>query len=162
MALGPLFPILLATHIVLAVGLLLPSLLLPFTMRASRGGRTEPSGPDQPRRLTRGLLWLQRNGTLALGGGLAVSGAALVLAAGTQLLSQPWLLVALTLYAANLLLAFFVQRPAVGRLLGMRSELSDANRERWRAWARRQRYVSYLMAGAVGVIGFLMMSKPQL
>ena len=66
------------------------------------------------------------------------------------------------MYAANLLLAFFVQRPAVARLLGMRSELSDANRERWRSWARRQRYVSYLMAGAVGVIGFLMMSKPQL
>jgi hypothetical protein len=28
--------------------------------------------------------------------------------------------------------------------------------------ARRQRYVAYGMAAAIGVIGFLMMSKPEL
>ena len=64
------------------------------------------------------------NGTLVIGAGLAVTGVLLVLALGTQLLSQPWLLLALVLYAANLLLAFFVQRPGVARLLTLRSETS--------------------------------------
>jgi len=32
----------------------------------------------------------------------------------------------------------------------------------WRERAMRQRYVSYLMAGLVGVIGFLMSTKPTL
>ena len=32
----------------------------------------------------------------------------------------------------------------------------------WKERAKRQRYVSYLMAGLVGVIGFLMSSKPVL
>ena len=30
----------------------------------------------------------------------------------------------------------------------------------WKERARRQRYVSYLMAALVGVIGFLMSTKP--
>jgi hypothetical protein len=85
----------------------------------------------------------------------------LILALGTQLLSQPWLLLALVLYAANLLLAFFVQRPGVARLLTMRSENTDAAKARLKQWAIRQRYISYVMAGLVGAIGFLMMTKPQ-
>jgi hypothetical protein len=52
-----------------------------------------------------------------------------------------------------------VQRPSLRRLFG---RPDDSDRDRWRALARRQRYVSYLMAGAVGVIGFLMTSKPSL
>ena len=39
---------------------------------------------------------------------------------GPQLLSQPWLFIALAIYAANLLIAFFIQRPGLARLIGMR------------------------------------------
>jgi hypothetical protein len=59
----------------------------------------------------------------------------------------------------NLAIAFFVQRPSLRRLFARGTE---GDRDRWRAVARRQRYVSYLMAGAVGLIGFLMTSKPRL
>jgi hypothetical protein len=48
----------------------------------------------------------------------------------------------------------------VRRLLGLRQAASEEEKERWRTRARRQRYVSYLMAGAIGLIGWLMMSKP--
>ncbi len=80
---------------------------------------------------------------------------------GPQLLSQPWLLIALAIYAANLILAFFVQRPALARLLRLNLN-SDAERNRWRTWAKRQRYVSYVMATLVGLIAFLMSTKPDL
>jgi hypothetical protein len=155
----PLFPVLLAIHIALAVSLFLPSVLLPFTLRTRRAGgstSTEP-GPG-----TRALLWLQSNGTLVIGVGLALTGFGLVAALGTQLLSQPWLLVALALYAGNLALAFFIQRPGLRRLVGLPLPRDDAERERWRGRARRQRYVSYVMAGVVGLIGFLMSTKPDL
>lgn len=153
MTLATFLPVILVVHISLAIALLAPSLLLPFATRTTKPGR-----------ISRALLWLQANGTVAIGAGLAVSGVMLILALGTQLLSQPWLLVALTLYAINLLLAFFVQRPGVARLLTMRSETSDARAQqlRLKKWAIRQRYISYVMAGLVGAIGFLMMTKPQL
>jgi hypothetical protein len=38
---------------------------------------------------------------------------------------------------------------------------SEEARKRWRDWTRRQRYFSYVMAGIIGVIGFLMSTKPQ-
>jgi len=41
----------------------------------------------------------------------------------------------------------------------MRAAGSDAT---WRRRARQQRYVAYGMAGIIGVIGFLMSTKPQL
>lgn len=151
MTLATFLPLILVVHISLAVALLAPSLLLPFATRAR-----------EPGRISRGLLWLQGNGTLVIGAGLAITGLLLVLTLGTQLLSQPWLLVALVLYAANLMLAFFVQRPGVARLLTLRGETSDAARSRLKRWATRQRYISYVMAGLVGVIAFLMMTKPQL
>jgi hypothetical protein len=158
-----LFPLLLATHITLAVSLFLPSLLLPFVLRprraAGRGGAVVPTDPS---RLVRTLLWLQGNGTLVIGAGLAVTGVGLVAVLGTQLLSQPWLLVALSIYAANLLVAFFVQRPRLRTLLLRQPPGDEAAEERWRTRARRQRYVSYAMAGAVGLIGFLMSAKPSL
>jgi hypothetical protein len=150
-----LFPVLLAAHIVLAVSLLLPSVLLPFALR-SRG-----PAPGQSR-FGRLLLWLQGNGTVIIGAGLALTGVGMLLTLGPALLGQLWLQAALVLYAANLLAAFFIQRPGLRRLLGMRPDSSEAERQRWRERARRQRYVSYLMAAAVGVIGFLMMSKPTL
>jgi hypothetical protein len=148
-----LFPILLATHIALAIGLFLPSLLLPFTLRARRA-TVESQSP-----VVRGLLWMQSHGTLAFGIGLAVTGTALFASLGLRLLEQPWLLVALAIYAFNLCLAFFIQRPNLRRLIGIRAAADDAT---WRARARRQRYVSYAMAGLVGTIGFLMSTKPDL
>ena len=71
-----------------------------------------------------------------------------------------WLLIALALYATILLVAFFIQRPGVRRLLGLKQAATEEEKERWRIRARRQRYISYAMAAAIGVIGWLMMSKP--
>ena len=74
------------------------------------------------------------------------------------MLAQPWLLVALVIYSVNLAIAFFIQRPNLRRLVGIKAATDDAV---WKARARRQRYVSYLMAALVGVIGFLMSTKPS-
>jgi hypothetical protein len=147
------FPVLLATHIVLAVSLFLPSILLPFALRTRR------AAADSSNRLVQFLLWMQAHGTLAVGIGLALTGIALLTVLGTQLLDQPWLLVALSIYAANLILAFFVQRPNLRRLIGIRAASDDRV---WLERAKRQRYVSYTMAALVGTIGFLMSTKPKL
>jgi hypothetical protein len=147
------FPVLLATHIALAIGLFLPSILLPFALRTQR------AAADSPNRFVRFLLWMQAHGTLLIGIGLALTGSALVATLGASLISQPWLLVALAIYAANLVLAFFVQRPNLRRLVGVRASADDRV---WLARARRQRYVSYAMAALVGTIGFLMSTKPKL
>jgi len=147
------FPVLLATHIVLAVSLFLPSILLPFALRTRR------AAADSSNSLVQFLLWMQAHGTLAVGIGLALTGIGLLTVLGTQLLGQPWLLVALSIYAANLILAFFVQRPNLRRLIGIRAASDDRI---WLERAKRQRYVSYTMAAAVGTIGFLMSTKPQL
>src|SRR3954452_229511 len=147
------FPILLVVHIVLAVGLFLPSILLPFALRTRRAAAESPNG------VVRSLLWLQASGSVAIALGLALTGGAIVVALGGSLIGQPWLLVALSIYAANLLLAFFVQRPNLRRLVGVRAAADD---RLWQERARRQRYVSYAMAALVGTIGFLMSTKPQL
>ena len=151
--LSSLFPLILVVHVALAISLFLPSLLLPFVLRVRRATVESES------RLVRGLLAMQSGGTVVIGLGLALSGAGLVAVLGTRLLSQPWLLVALSIYALNLVLAFFVQRPNLRPLLGIRAGMDDRV---WAARARRQRYVSYLMAGLVGTIGFLMSAKPVL
>ncbi len=130
-------------------------MLLPFALRLRGGKWTESQG-----RVARALFWLQRNGTLIVGAGLAITGVLLVLTLGAQLFTQPWLVIALVVYAANLLLAFFIQRPGLARLLRFRPDISDEARDRWRGWARRQRYVSYVMAGLIGLIAFLMSTKP--
>ena len=149
-----LFPVLLIAHIALALALFLPSLLLPFAFRARRGSlRPEGSG-----RFVRFLLRLQSRGTLWIGIGLAVTGVGLLGTVGFRMLEQPWLLVALVIYALNLALAYFVQVPRLRGLIGLRAE-SDP---RWPLLARRQRYISYVMAGLVGTIGFLMSTKPAL
>ncbi len=145
------FPILLVLHIALAVALLLPSVLLPFVLRRSAG---EP-GP-----VTRTLMAMQGTGTLVIAGGLALTGAAMLWILGPELLTQPWLMTALALYAINLVIAAVVSRPNLRRLVGLRG--SEADNETWRARARRQRYVAYGMAGLIGVIGFLMSTKPDL
>jgi len=147
------FPLLLATHIVLAVSLFLPSILLPFALRTRRAALDSRNG------VVRFLLWMQAHGSLVVGIGLAVTGSLLVITLGGSLIGQPWLLVALAIYAANLAIAFFVQRPNLRRLVGVRAGADD------RAWldrAKRQRYVSYAMAALVGTIGFLMSTKPRL
>jgi len=145
------FPILLVTHIALAVGLLLPNVILPFLLRRSGG----PPGP-----VTRLLMATQGTGTLVVGAGLAITGAAMLWILGPDLLTQPWLLVALALYATNLLVAGFISRPNLRRLIGLRQ--SGADDAAWRRRARQQRLVAYGMAGVIGVIGLLMSTKPQL
>jgi len=147
------FPVLLATHIVLAVSLFVPSIALPFALRTRR------AVSESSNRLVRILLWMQVHGTLRIGAGLAFSGAALVATLGGTLLGEPWLLAALSIYAANLLIAFFVQRPNLRRLVGIRASVDD---RLWRERAKRQRYISYTMAALVGTIGFLMSTKPRL
>lgn len=146
-------PILLATHIALAIGLFLPLILLPFALRTRRATVESGSGVVQ------GLLWAQAHGAVVIGAGLALTGTGLIVALGPELLRQPWLLVALVIYASNLAIAFFIQRPGLRRLVGIRAAADD---RAWQERARRQRYLSYLMAGLVGTIGFLMSSKPVL
>jgi uncharacterized membrane protein len=153
-----LFPLLLTTHVVLAVSLFLPAFLLPFTMR-TRGTDGEPVVAGSGR-FVRMLMWFEAHGTVIIGLGVAVTGIAMLIVLGGAFLGQPWLMAALGIYATVLVVAFFIQRPGVRRLLGLRQAASEEEKERWRARARRQRYVSYLMAGAIGLIGWLMMSKP--
>ena len=145
------FPILLVTHITLAVGLLLPNVVLPFLLRRSSGS---------PGAVTRVLMAMQGTGTLLIGAGLAITGAAMLWILGPELLTQPWLLVALSLYAMNLLIAGFISRPNLRRLIGLRQ--SEADDAAWRHRARQQRLVAYGMAGVIGVIGLLMSTKPEL
>jgi len=146
------FPYILALHVALAVSLFVPSIVLPFTLRAQRA-TVESRSPA-----VRTLLWMQSQGTVLIGFGLALTGLAMLSILGPTLLEQPWLLVALTIYFANLAIAFFIQRPNLRRLVGISAARDDAV---WKERARRQRYVSYLMAGLVGTIGFLMSTKPD-
>ena len=109
-----LFPAILATHIALAVALLVPSVLLPFTLR----NRSVAPGaaPERPGRVVRSLAWTQAHGTLVIGAGLAITGLALIAVLGPRMLEQPWLLVSLVTYAVAASVAFAVQRPALRRL----------------------------------------------
>lgn len=145
------FPVLLVTHIALAVALLMPSVVLPFVLR-----RTD----SDPGTATRALMAMQGTGTLIIGAGLAVTGAAMLWILGPELLTQPWLIVALTLYAINLVVAAVIARPNLRRLVGLSRSGSDD--DTWRRRARQQRYVAYGMAGVIGAIGFLMSTKPDL
>jgi hypothetical protein len=144
------FPFLLIAHVTFAVALLAPSVILPFLLRRAPDA-------DRPGSVARALMALQGSGTLIVGLGVAVTGVALLLTLGIGLLTRPWMLLALSLYAANLLVAAFVSRPNLRRLIGLGH--SDPA---WERRARRQRYVAYGMAAAVGTIGFLMSTKPEL
>ena len=145
------FPVLLLTHIILAIALLLPSVVLPFLLRRGDGA---------PGRLTRALMAMQGTGTLLIAAGLAITGSVMLWILGPELLTQPWLLVALVLYAINLAVAAFVGRPNLRRMIGLGSSMTDD--ATWRSRARRQRFIAYGMAGVIGVIGFLMSTKPNL
>lgn len=146
------FPLLLVVHIGLAVALLAPSLLLPFLLRRADAAGGPPRHPA-----TRMLMAMQGSGSVAIALGLALTGAGLLAMLGLQLLGRPWLVVALILYAANLLVAAFVSRPNLRRLLRI-----DGDDGTWRRRARQQRYLAYAMAAATGVIGLLMSTKPAL
>ena len=154
------FPLILGTHITLAIALFLPSLLLPFTLR----NRLVNQGYDAPPpgRFVRGMLWLQAHGTIVIGTGLALTGLAMVAVLGPQMLQQPWLLVSLATYAITAVVAFAVQRPTLRRLVRRDRIETDADRELWRNRARRQRYIAYAITTAVGFIAFMMSTKPVL
>jgi hypothetical protein len=147
------FPYILVVHVTLAISLFVPSIVLPFALRTRR------ATVDSQSRVVRGLLWLQSHGTIVIGIGLALTGLAMVAILGGTLLQQPWLLIALTIYFVNLGIAFFIQRPNLRRLVGITAARDD---QTWKERAKRQRYVSYLMAGLVGTIGFLMSTKPDI
>jgi hypothetical protein len=149
----PWFPLLLAVHVTLAISLLLPSLLLPFLLRQAGPDITRPQG------VTRVLVAMQGTGSLIIAIGLALSGTGLLILLGAQLLTRPWLIVELLIYAANLAVAAFVARQNLRRLVGIRA-VGDT--EAWKRRARRQRLVAYAMAGATGLIGLLMSTKPEL
>jgi hypothetical protein len=148
----PFFPLVIVVHVALAVTLFLPSILLPLALRAGAPG---PAAG----RITRGLLTLQGTGSLIVGAGLAVTGILLVAGLGLRIVEEPWLLAALVVYAANLVLAFAIQRPNIRRLVRQRG---GGDERTWRDRAVRYRYVSYAMAGLVGVIAWLMTTKPNL
>lgn len=145
------FPILLTAHVILAASLLAPSLALPFLLRRhpERGG---------PTTLMRMLSAMQGTGSVVIGIGLALTGTGLVISLGTEILAKPWLVVALTVYGLNLLLAAFISRPGLRRLIG----LANADPEGWRRQATRVRYAAYAMAAATALIAFLMSTKPEL
>jgi len=158
--LAPLFPYILAVHVTLAISLFVPSLLLPFTLR-NRSVERGFTGPE-PGRFVGALLWLQAHGSVVIGVGLALTGIAMLTVLGPRILEQPWLLASLATYAATVVVAFAVQRPALRRLQARDGLATDADREAWRAKARRQRYVAYAITTAVGLIAFLMSTKPAL
>jgi hypothetical protein len=143
---------LIIAHVSLAILLLLPNLLAPFVLRRDSATRGQ-SG------LGRLILILQGPASLWIGLGVAATGIGLLAVIGLELLSQPWLLVAIGLYTANLVVAAVVARPNLRRLLGLSGSLDQ---ETWARLARRQRYLAYAMAALIGVIGVLMMTKPQL
>src|SRR3954453_18778548 len=148
------FPLILATHITLAIALFVPSLLLPFTLR-NRLVSANYRAP-RPGRFVRLLLWVQAHGTPVIGAGLALTGLAMLAVLGPRMLEQPWLMVSLATYAVTAVVAFGFQRPALRRLVRRDGIESDADRDAWRARARRQRYVAYTITTAVGFIAFMM------
>jgi uncharacterized membrane protein len=154
------FPLILGTHISLAVLLFVPSLLLPFTLR----NRSVNAGYEAPApgRFVRALQWVQTHGTIVIGAGLAATGIAMLTVLGPRMLEQPWLLVSLATYAVTAVIAFGFQRPSLRRLTRRDGIETDADRDAWRARARRQRYIAYGITSAVGFIAFMMSTKPEL
>ena len=138
----------------------MPSLLLPFTLRNRQvnAGSQAPE-PGRPVRL---MLSMQAHGTLIIGAGLALTGVAMIVVLGPRMLEQPWLLVSLATYALAALVAFAYQRPSLRRLLRRDDITTDQDRAAWRQGAKRQRYLAYAITTAVGLIAFLMSTKPAL
>ena len=125
--LSSLFPIILTTHITLAIALFVPSLLLPFTLR----NRLVNAGYDapEPGRFVKILLAIQAHGTIVIGAGLALTGFAMIAVLGPRILEQPWLMVALGTYAVTAIVAFVIQRPSLRRLVRREHIETDEARE---------------------------------
>ena len=81
---------------------------------------------------------------------------------GPRMLEQPWLLISLATYAVTAVVVFAIQRPALRGLVRRDGIETDTEREAWRDRARRQRYIAYGVTTAVGLIAFLMSTKPVL
>jgi uncharacterized membrane protein SirB2 len=90
--------------------------------------------------VSRGLAVVRTRGTAPIGLGLLLSGLALVAIVGIDLLGQSWLVLGIGLYVVALVVAFATRRSLAGRV----------------------RWVSYVIAALIGVIGFLMATKPAL
>ena len=146
------FPILLVTHILLAISLLAPSLVLPFLLRRADAAGAADYGP-----ITRGLLIMQGTGSAVIGVGLGLTGIGLLVVLGAELLSEPWLLLALTIYAINLLVAIFIARPNLRRLL----RLDSGDPAAWDG-ARGANAMWRMPWPRPRAIGFLMSTKPAL
>ena len=153
-----LLPLILVLHIALAIALFVPGILLPFTLH-----RQPSASHERPGGVVRALAWLQAHGTVGIGAGLAITGFAMVAALGTRVVEQPWLVVSLATYGLAATVVLAIQRPALLRLQASRAPTQrDDDRTAWRAGARQQRYIAYGVTGAVGFIGFLMSTKPEL
>ena len=98
----------------------------------TRGIDGDPVVGGSRARFVRGLIWLEAHGTLIIGAGVAITGIGMLLILGAAFLEQPWLLLALSIYATILLVSFFVQRPGVRRLLGLKEAATEEEKERWR------------------------------
>ena len=117
------FPYILIAHISFALSLFLPSFLLPFTMRnRTRDGGGPGQNPPGP--FVRGLMWLERNGTLFIGIGVLVTGILMLSILGAAFANQPWLLAGIAIYAGVLVVSFFIQRPGLRRLIGLSKDAS--------------------------------------
>jgi hypothetical protein len=144
-------PVLLVAHIGLAISLLAPNIIAPFVLRRSGG---TPTG-----RVGRFVIWLQGPASPWIAGGVAVTGVGLIIALGINVADQPWLLAALAIYAVVLIVAAVYARPNLRALLGLSGTVDEAT---WQRRARTQRWIAYGMAAAIGVIGLLMSTKPDL
>jgi hypothetical protein len=144
-------PILLAVHITLALSLVLPSILLPFALRTRRATVESTS------RVVRGLLLAQSNGTLVIGR-TGIDRFKTLCSRSAHRCSSSRGCCSRSRSTSSTSPS---RRPApnLRRLIGVKAAADD---DTWKERARRQRYVSYLMAGLVGTIGFLMSSKPVL
>ena len=119
------FPILLGAHIILAVSLVLPSILLPFALRARRA--TVESGS----RVVQGLLWAQIARHVAIGVGLALTGSAWSRRSGRRCSSSRGCCWPSRSTSSTSAIAFFIQRPNLRRLVGIRAAADD------RTWLER-------------------------
>ena len=123
-----LFPVLLVAHIALAIAPLRARRCCCRSRFRARRGSLEPASS---RAASRGSCSrCRRAARSGSASGLAITGLALVAIARSSMLAQPWLLVALVIYAVNLGLAYFVQVPRLRSLIGLargeRSALAGA------------------------------------
>ncbi len=111
-----LLPLLLIAHVILAITLFLPSLLLPFALRTRR------APADSESSVVHALLGMQSSGTLLVGIGLAITGVALIAVLGSSIPRE-----ALAARGARDL-----RGEPPGRVLRPAAEPSPVARDQWR------------------------------